>query len=209
MSGDRQSPTQGRRLVACPHCDALLTLEPRVLSAFHCPRCHCVVARRASGTLETALALYIGALILFVLANLFPVLEIKVSQAAVQTTLAGAALALHGQDMSLIALVVAGTTILLPAIELLCTTWMLAVAESHHHPGVLRLFFRLRQHLRPWNMVEIFVLGVMVALVKLAGLASVVPGPGLWCMGAFMVSHAAASHALDPKVFWHEFRRPA
>lgn len=205
--GDRQSLSP-RRLLACPECDALLSVEESVLSAFHCPRCRCIVVRRAARTLDSARAFYLAASFLFLLANLFPILEIRVSHAAVETTLAGAALTLHGEHMTVIALLVAGTTLVIPAIELLCTSWMLAVAESHHHPGILRLLFRVRQRLRPWNMLEIFVLGVMVALVKLAGLASVVPGTGLWCMAAFMVAHAAASHVLDPQVFWHELRRP-
>ena len=61
---------------------------------------------------------------------------------------------------------------------------------------------RAMQAVRPWVMVEVFMLGVLVAFVKLAGLASVVPGPGLWAFGAVMILAAAMASAFDHEHVW-------
>jgi paraquat-inducible protein A len=192
------------RALACPECDALLSVPRRVRATFHCPRCACVLVSRLAGSLDSAFALYIAATICFILANVFPILKIEAKGIVMDTALSGTALALLHEHMELVAVTVAATTVVIPAIELAGTTMMLAFAESHHRSRTLAWCFRLRQRLRPWNMVEIFMLGSLVAIVKLAGIASVVIGVGLWSIAAFMIAHAAASHVFDPKDFWNE-----
>ena len=196
------------RTLACRDCDALLSVPSTIRATFHCPRCHGVVLRRASRGLDSALAFYLTACVLFIVANLFPIVQIEAGGITVHTTLIGAARALQAEHMTLIALVVIVTTVIVPAIELFCTTSVLLLAETRHPLGTLAYFFRLRQMLKPWNMVEIFMLGALVAIVKLGGLASVVLGTGLWSLAVFMIAHAAASHVFDPQQFWSEIRKP-
>jgi paraquat-inducible protein A len=194
--------------LACHDCDLLLTVPRGAAASFLCPRCRCVVVRRAAGGLDRAIAFYLTSAIFFFLANLFPIVRIEAGGIEVQATLFGAAHELWREHMGLLALAVGMTTLVIPAVEIFCTTAVLVLAETRHPSGTLRLFFRIRQLLRPWSMVEIFVLGALVAIFKLGSLASVVLGAGLWCLAAFMVAHAAASHAFDPRTFWSEIRRP-
>jgi paraquat-inducible protein A len=194
------------RALACPECDALLHVPRGVIATFHCPRCSCTVVHRVSGSLDRSLAFYLAAALFFMLANLFPIIRIEASGITLQATLAGAAWAVSAERMPLIGVIVAATTILIPGLELLCTTSMLTLAEWPHAPTVLRFLFRVSQRLRPWNMIEIFMLGTLVSIVKLEGLASVIPGVGLWSMAAFMLTHAAASHVFDARVFWNEVK---
>jgi paraquat-inducible protein A len=194
------------RVLACPECDALLHVPQGVVASFHCPRCGCAVVRRVDGSLDRALAFYLASALFFLLANLFPIIRIEAGGITLEATLVGAAWALGAERMPLIGAVVAATTILIPALELICTTSMLTLAEWPHAPRVLRFLFRISQRLRPWNMVEIFMLGTLVSIVKLEGLASVIPGMGLWSMAAFMLTHAAASHVFDARVFWNEVK---
>jgi paraquat-inducible protein A len=193
---------------ACRDCDALLSVPSGIRATFYCPRCHCVIVRRSFGSIASALAFYLTACISFVVANLFPIVQIEAGGITVRTTLIGAARALQAEHMTLIALVVIVTTVIIPAIELFCTTSVLILAETRHPFGTLAYFFRVRQILKPWNMVEIFMLGALVAIVKLGGLASVVLGTGLWLLAVFMIAHAAASHAFDPREFWGELKMP-
>lgn len=195
------------RTIACRDCDALLSVPPRIRATFHCPRCHSVVVRHGAGGLDSALAFYLTASIFFIVANLFPIVQIEAGGITVQTTLIGAARALQVEHMTLIALVVILTTVVVPTIELFCTTLVLLIAKTRHPLDALAYFFRLRQMLKPWNMVEIFILGALVAIVKLGGLASVVLGTGLWSLSVFMIAHAAASHRFDPLEFWSEIRK--
>ena len=191
------------RLVACPDCDALITLSASN-ATLRCPRCHCVLVRHASG-IVSALALYLTAGVCFMVANLFPIVQISAGGIVVHATLFGAARALSAEHMQLMALVVISTTVVVPAIELLCMTSLLLLAESRYSSSTtLQLLFRARTSLSPWNMVEIFVLGILVAVVKLGSLASVVLGIGAWSLAAFMLAHTAASHAFEPREFWNE-----
>ena len=203
-----QPSPMASRVIACQDCDAILTIPPDIPAVVHCPRCHRIVLRRAAGRLDRALAFYLTAAMCFAVANCFPILEIEAGGASIHASLFGAILALHAKHMDLIAILVGLTTVVIPTVELFCTTSVLILAESRHPYGTLAYFFRLRQTLKPWNMVEILMLGALVAIVKLGSLASVILGIGLWGLAAFMVAHAAASHAFDPKEFWNEIKRP-
>lgn len=192
------------RLLACRECDALLTIRSDEQATFRCPRCNCVVHRAIFGHLDNALAFYLAACVLFVIANSLPIASIEAAGNRMDTTLLGAAGALRAQQMNLVALLVIATTVVIPAIELFCVTSLLLLAKFRHSGRLLAGIFRLREKLRPWSMVEIFVLGTMVAMVKLSGLASVVIGAGAWSLAAFMLVSAAAAHAFDPLGFWNE-----
>jgi paraquat-inducible protein A len=201
-------PTTASRPLACGDCDALLSIPTHVAASFRCPRCDCVVARRLSGGLDAALAFYISAGVFFIVANRFPIVQIEAGGITVHATLIEAALALRAEHMTLIALLVILTTVVVPGADLFCTITALIFVKSRHAFGPLADFFRIRQLLKPWNMVEIFMLGALVAIVKLGGLASVVVGYGLWSLAAFIIAHAAASHAFDPQEFWREIKKP-
>ena len=195
-------------LLACRECDALLKIPTEERAMFRCPRCGCVVHRAMKGQIDNALALYLAAWVLFAIANSFPIASIEAAGDRVDTTLIGAAHALHAQHMNLVALIVLATTVAIPTIELFCATALLLFAKSRGSPRTLAIFFRLREGLHPWSMVEIFVLGALVAIVKLGNLASVVTGIGIWSLGAFIIASAAAAHAFDPLGFWHEIETP-
>ena len=195
-------------LLACRECDALLKIRSDEPAMFRCPRCGCVVHRALEGRIDSALAFYLAACVLFALANSFPIVSIEAAGNTADTTLIGAARALHAQHMNLVALIVLATTVAVPAIELFCATSLLVFAKFRRAPRTLARLFRLREELRPWSMVEIFVLGALVAIVKLGNLASVVIGIGIWSLGGFIVTSAAAAHAFDPLSFWNEIETP-
>jgi uncharacterized paraquat-inducible protein A len=99
------------RTRACRDCDALLSVPSTIRATFHCPRCHGVVLRRASRGLDSALAFYLTACVFFIVANLFPIVQIEAGGITVHTTLVGAARALQAEHMTLIALVVIVTAV--------------------------------------------------------------------------------------------------
>jgi paraquat-inducible protein A len=161
-----------------------------------------VLNHARSGRLNEAQALNFAAIIFFLLANTFPVATIQATGNTVHATLIGVAEALHAQNMNLVALVVIGTTIVFPGLDLFCTCTLLFFAKWRRLSAALVLFFRLRNAIKPWSMVEIFVLGTLVAIVKLGSIASVDPEIGFWSLCAFIVLSAATSQAFDPVEFW-------
>jgi len=195
---------RGTRALACYECDALMWAPRDQVATFRCPRCAAVVHRSVPKRLDHALALYLAACIFFALANAYPIIAVQTAKGTVDATLLGAVRALHAENMDIVAVIVTATTVIAPILELLCTTLLLILAKIKHSSPALAALFRLREALLPWSMVEIFVLGTLVAIVKLGDLGSVLLGAGVWSMGVFIILSAAASHAFDPLELWSE-----
>lgn len=203
-------------VTVCEGCDAVFRaprLRPREIA--HCPRCGTELARHPGQQRERLLPLTLASLILFAIANLFPIVEIELQGRTSQTTLAGAVVVLAGEGMSPVALLVLATTLIFPLAQL-CILFYLqvaprvwkagqadgdaAAAPSQRPPG-FAVLVRALQSLRPWGMVEVFLLGVLVAIVKLFGMATVVLGPALWAFVGLTVLLTTLL-SFDPRSFW-------
>ena len=195
------------RLLACHDCDLLQRIPSQKYARFHCLRCHALLYDGRQGGLENALALNLAAMVFFVLAMSFPVVAIQTGGNTVFASIPGVADALHEQNMNLVALVVLATTMVFPGMDLVCTCLLLLLAKSRHLSSALASLFRLRSAIKPWSMVEIFVLGALVAIVKLGSIASVNTGIGLWSLCTFIVLSAIAAYTFDPDEFWNEIKR--
>ena len=194
-------------LVACHECDLLqkLTSPPPGGSA-RCPRCGAVLYRNKPDSLNRTLALSVAGLILFVVANAFPFLAFNMQGQITQTRLITGVHDLYDQGMWEIAGLVLLTTILVPAKQLLLLLYILVPLKVNRVPWKLPQALRLLQGLGPWGMMEVFMLGILVAVVKLAGMASIVPGLALWAFAVLIVVLAGAAAALDPHVIWDRVR---
>lgn len=191
-------------MTACPECDLLLrelTL-PVGAGTVRCPRCGAVLYRVSRDALERSLALTCAALLLLLIGNLFPLVGLDIQGHHVETTVLGAARQLWRDDMPLISLVLLATTVLMPLIELGALVWLLLPLRSGRRPPGFVALFRALQLAHPWAMVEVFILGVLVSLVKLSHLADVLPGPAIWCFGALMLVLTALSSLFDSRALW-------
>lgn len=147
------------------------------------------------------LPLTVACLILFAIANLFPIVEIELQGLHSRTTLVGAVITLAGEGMSIVALLVLATTLLFPLLQLCALCYLLVpLARGVRPPGFATLV-GLLQALRPWGMVEVFLLGVLVAIIKLSGMAAVITGPALWAFMALTVLLTVVV-SFDPRGFW-------
>ena len=138
-------------MVVCRDCDALIQLIESGLATYRCPRCGCVLRRAGSGRPDSALALYIGAGIFFLMANVLPVLTIEAAGNLVNVTLTGAALALGKQALGIMSWVVLATTVVIPATELTSAIALLLLVKLHRAAPFMGVFLRLRESLRPWR----------------------------------------------------------
>ena len=193
----------GARLIACHECDLLQreTLLPRGGVA-HCGRCGAELYRSHPESLERTMALTAGAIVLFTIANVFPIIGLQLQGHVIQTTLFKTVRTLYDEDMKSIAALVFVTTIAMPALQLFAFTYLLLPLRLGRVPRYFAPVFRMLQAVRPWGMVEVFMLGVLVSLVKLANLAGVVPGIALWSFGVLMLVLAAISAVFDPRALW-------
>jgi paraquat-inducible protein A len=192
-----------RALIACHDCD-MLQREPQLPlgGVARCRRCGAELYRNHPGGIDRSLACTLGADVLFVVANTFPIVGLQVGGDLIQTTLFGGVQTLYAQQMWLVSGLVFLTTIVTPGTELLAMTCLLLPLKFKRVPPGMPLVFRALQLVHEWNMVEVFMLGLLVALVKLARIATVVPGAALWSFGGLMLLLAAAGAAFDPRGLW-------
>lgn len=160
--------------------------------------------RRARAGLDHTLALVIAAIPLLFLANWYPLLEVDLGGRPSAATLMGSVLALQEQGTSVVAVLVMVTTIVVPALYLASLLYLLLPIRLGRRPHGFSRVFRTICVIRPWGMIEVFLLGLLVSLVKLASMASVVTGIALWSFAALMVVLAWATAAFDTHALWDE-----
>jgi paraquat-inducible protein A len=189
-------------LIACEGCDALHTrpvLQRREIA--RCARCGTELERHPGGQGERMLPLTIASLVLLVIANTFPIVQIELSGNDSQTTLFGAVFVLANEGRGLVALIVLATTILFPLLQLTVLLYLLLPAREPGPPAGFDWLLRTIQSLRPWGMIEVFLLGVLVAIIKLSSMAIIVPGPALWAFVALTLLLTAVL-SFDPRRLW-------
>jgi paraquat-inducible protein A len=189
-------------LIACHECDALFTkraLPPH--SKARCPRCGAVLYRAMSRNLDRISAMTLAALITFVIAQGFPIVELDANGMTSQTTLIGAIVALWGEQMEVIAVLVFCSTILFPLSELVALLYVLMPLRAGFVPPGFNAVLRTIQFVRPWGMIEVFMLGVLVTLVKMISIARVIPEAALFAFGALTLMVAVVV-SFDPRSLW-------
>ncbi|MCB1777547.1 MAG: paraquat-inducible protein A [Candidatus Competibacteraceae bacterium] len=194
-------------LIACHECDLLQQLKPTPPGgSAWCPRCGAVLHRSKRDSLNRTLALSLAGLILFVVANAFPFLAFEMQGQVTQTRLFTGVKDLYAQGMWGLAALVLLTTIIVPAVQLTLMLYMLVPLKFGRAPQHLAGVLRLLQSLTPWGMMEVFMLGILVSTVKLAGMATIVPGLALWAFSLLIFVLAAAAASLDPHLIWEKVR---
>ena len=190
-------------LIACHECDLLQHIpHQRHGGKSCCRRCNAVLHRSVRDSLDRTLALTFAGLVLFIVANSFPFLSFKMQGQVTQTTLATGVIDLYRQGMWELALLVLLTSILVPLMQLLLLIYILLPIKFNRTPWKLAQVFRFQQGLGPWGMMEVFMLGILVAVVKLLDMAQILPGLALWSFAILIFVLAGAAAALDPEIIW-------
>lgn len=190
-------------ILACHECD-LLQQEPQLEPGHsaRCARCGALLARNPSDSLDRTLALLATAAVLYLLANLYPLVGLELQGRQVEVTQFAAVLALWDGGMKPVAALVFLTAMVFPVLELVMIGLVLLPLRLGHAVPGLANFYRLVRAVKPWGMVEVFLLGMLVSLVKLSHLASVVLGVAFWATAALIVVLTFASRAFDPRLLW-------
>jgi paraquat-inducible protein A len=190
-------------LVACRECDLLLREIPLLPGGVAvCRCCGSSLYRNTPDSLDRTLALTMAAAILFIIANIYPILGIEIQGNRNATNLSGAVHALWGQDMRMIAALVGITTILIPTVELATMIYLMLPLRLGHVPPGIPLILRMLHAIKPWGMVEVFMLGILVSLVKLRDSAGIIPGVALWSFGGVTLLLAAVTASFNPRDVW-------
>ncbi len=190
-------------LTACPECD-LVQREPArpVASTVRCRRCDAFLYHTSARGLDKTLALTIAAAVLFAVANIYPVMSLDLQGRLVPATLFGLVRALNDAGMASVAVLVFLTLLLLPGLEILARLYMLFPVRFGRVPPGMPLVSRLLTSLKPWSMVEVFVLAAVVSIQRLSQIAHLELEPAFWAAGAVMVLFAVTDSIFDSRALW-------
>jgi paraquat-inducible protein A len=198
----------GPTVIACEGCGAqyaLGELAPGLTAS--CRRCGGVVLKLPIDSLERSLALTVTGLVLLFIAATMPFMSMGIQGRVQEVDLITGALVLGEEGFWALALCVAVLMLLAPAIKLGGLFYVLGGLRLRHPPPSLPLVFRWLVHLRPWSMIEVYLLGVFVAYVKLIEMATVELGPAFYALALLMLVMVAIDLTLSSELVWQEMER--
>ena len=175
-------------------------LEPGEVA--RCVRCGNTLYRHRPPGIDRALALTLAGVVLFIVANSYPFLSFQMGGTVLETTLATGSLELYEQGKWELAVIVALTSIIAPGLQLASLLYVLIPIHFGRIPYDLARVFRVVDRLVPWSMMDVFMLGILVSVVKLAAMATIIPGPALGAFTFLIFVLAGAQSSLDAERIW-------
>ena len=194
--------------VACPDCD-LINQVPALASgeSASCVRCDATLSRNPPNSIARGIALTFTAIVLYAITCIFPFLSFGKAGIVAHTKLFSGIIGLYEQGMYFLAAVVSFTTVVVPVFMMAGLCYLLLPLRADLRlPGAERIL-RWILNLQPWNMVEIFMIGIIVSGVKLQKMAALQPGVGAWAFIVLIFVMAAIAVSLEPRVLWERMER--
>ena len=196
-------PISDTSLVACPHCDLLQRLPDLAPGASaRCARCDKELWRRREDSLNRTLALTLAAALLYVVANSVPMLGLTIVGREASTTVIGGAEHLWSNGQQVVAVLVLLTAVIAPALQISLMLAIVLGALRERPPRWVGTLLRRHPTTRTWSMIEVMMLGVLVALIKIADYATVIPGLALFTLGVLIFLLAGMQASFDPREVW-------
>jgi paraquat-inducible protein A len=197
-------------LISCHACHQLSKM-PAVLTHGKaiCPRCEAPIHLRKPNSISRTWALLIAAYILYIPANLLPVMTvISFGKGEADTILSGVKELIHA-GMLPIALLVFFASITVPVLKLLTLTSLLLSVQykSQWRPRERTVLYRMTELVGRWSMIDIFMISILIALVKLQAVATIEPGPGAISFAAVVIITMFAAMSFDPRLIWDRLER--
>ncbi|MEQ6917599.1 paraquat-inducible protein A [Halomonas aquatica] len=203
---DRSPPetrTSRRRLRACHECDWVVALPPlHAGEKAECPRCGHTLASRHHRPAQRSLALALAALVSLALAVSFPFISFSIGGFGNRIDLTQTATTLIGFQQPLVAIAVILTIGVLPAVYLVSVIWLQAGLLRGAPLPASRGIARSLSHLHPWMMADVFIIGALVSLIKIAGMAEVGLGISFWAFCIFALLLLLTTQSLDADWMW-------
>ena len=196
-------PIKTNNLVACGECDALqreADVPPGGVA--QCVRCGAELYRDKPHSLDHTLACALAAAVAFLLAANYPLATLDARGIRSSATLFETATALHEAGMTSVAVVVFLSVIALPFLQIAAMLYMLVPLKLGFLPPRIHVAYRLVNWAQPWAMLDVFLLGALVSLVRLTQVAKIELGVGIYAVGAYVLLLATAVSVFEPRMLW-------
>jgi paraquat-inducible protein A len=195
-------------VIICPACDlAHRRFAAPATGSMRCVRCRATLQRPEHARIDTAIALALCASVLLLLSNAYPLVTMQINGSSRDTTLIGAALGLYEQSYRSLGALVFITTVIAPLLQIAALLYVLIPLwrgrRALGQATVLRVFTQMRS----WRFMEVFMLGALAALVRLAKFAHIAPGIALWSCALLMLCLSELISITSPEQLWRWVER--
>lgn len=189
----------------CHECDALLRMPTvRVGQKVVCPRCGCTLYKCRRDPVDRGLALSLAALILFVPANFLPIMTLDILGQENADTLYKGVLQLYVQGYWWMALLVFVCSMLAPLVEFLLITGICILVKLRRYNLLLIHMLKIQGHIKRWGMLEVFMLGILVAYIKMIDEGEIHLGMGLYCFIGLLLATTLNAVLFDTHTIWEQ-----
>jgi paraquat-inducible protein A len=175
----------------------------------HCLRCGSHLHLRKPDSLARTMALLIAAAIMYVPANLLPVLTTRELGISTESTIVAGMIQFWNKGSYPIAIVIFTASIVIPLLKIVSLLWLCAAAKGlvPHSAKILGKVYWITELLGRWSMVDIFVVAILVAMVQLGNYMIITPGPGALAFAGVVLLTMFAAMSFDPKLLWDQLER--
>jgi paraquat-inducible protein A len=189
--------------IACPDCDLQQSIPPLPPGgSARCARCRVTLARNPVDPILRPLALTVAAAIVYIVANTSPLMGLSAVGREATTSIIGGAMEMWSQGSTITAAAVAFCAVIAPGTFIAFMLVVLLAALRPPAPRWVGQMLRIATFVEPWSMSEVMLLGILVALIKIAQLATVIPGIGMYAVGLLVMLLAAIASTFDTHVIW-------
>jgi paraquat-inducible protein A len=191
--------------IACHECDLIHAIPPMPSrAAACCVRCGSVLFRAQANSIDRTLAWTFAGLVLYVVAVSFPFLAMKNGPISNETGLLTGIQQLFNQGIIPLATLVLLTCVIVPLLQMLGLLYIFIPLKLNVRAKFAIPVFRLFNHIKPWSMMEIYMLGILVSIVKLGKMATIVPGLAVIAFGLLIFVLSFALSAVDEHMVWEK-----
>ena len=191
------------KIVACQTCGLVQRVPPlRPGLVAKCVRCHFKLERRVPNSRARTVAFALGALVLYFPSNFYPLVTAEYMGQHSETTIFDGISSLFAKGQYFIATLVFCTSILTPALKILGLLFLAATLHWRRFPKARTWIYRLIRWVDPWNMLEVYLLSILVSMAEMGEIATVHPGPGVFSFAAVVVLTILATLSFDSRLIW-------
>lgn len=202
MGGQNQSQAM---IISCSGCGLLQEIaDVPVGAGARCPRCNTLVWVHHRHALHRTAALALTAMILFVPANVYPVLRIEYLGMHREATIWKGVIALMEEGSWFVAIVVFVASMIFPLMKLIGLFFLVTTIRWNRWKRERMLLHRFLEFIGPWAMLDVFLLALLVALVRVERLGNIMPGIGITAFAAVVILTMLATFSFDTRTLWNE-----
>ena len=185
-------------------CHICAKLSPA--SLHDCPLCGAALHLRMTDSLQRTMALVFTAVVLYIPANVLPIMTTTQLGAPTDSTILGGVVLLIHHGSYPIAAVIFIASVLVPSGKLIAICWLVWSVSSGQKTSLVQRtkLYRVTEFVGKWSMTDVFVVAVLVALIQLGGLLKITAGPAAIAFGGVVIVTMLAAESFDPRLIWDQ-----